>query len=251
MSDNNEITVTGMILASTPVGENDRRLVLLTRERGRITAFANGARRPTSHLLAATNPFSYGIFDLYEGRSSYTLRRADISEYFEKVASDLDCVLYGTFFLEVADYYGKEGLDESDRLLLLYVTMKAMAGKKIPLTLVKEIYLLRTTVLNGDWPDVFSCASCGKKEELTHFSFAKHGALCKDCAGKFGDAVPVSPDCLYALRFVESAEIGKLYSFVLSKPVEEEFTSIVEGYRKRYSGHTFKSEEFLQFPGVK
>lgn len=249
MSDNNEITVTGMILASTPVGENDRRLVLLTRERGRITAFANGARRPTSHLLAATNPFSYGTFDLYEGRSSYTLRRADILEYFEKVASDLDCVLYGTFFLEVADYYGKEGLDESDRLLLLYATMKAMAGKKIPLTLVKEIYLLRTTVLNGDWPDAFSCANCGKKEDLTHFSFSKHGALCSTCAPKFGDAVPVSPDCLYAMRYVESAEIGKLYSFVLSPAVEEEFTHFVEGYRKRYSGHTFKSEEFLQGMG--
>lgn len=250
MSDNgNEIKVTGMIIGSTPVGENDRRLVLLTRERGRITAFANGARRPTSHLLAATNPFSYGEFELYEGRNSYTLRRANISEYFEKIASDLDLVLYGSFFLEVADYYAKEGLDESGRLLLLYATLKTMAAGKIPLTLVKEIYLLRTTVLNGDWPDVFSCTSCGKKEDLTHFSYAKHGTLCTSCAPKFADAFPVSADTLYAMRHVESAEIGRLYTFVLSADAEAEFTRIVEGYRKRFSGHRFKSEDFLQVPG--
>ncbi len=250
MSDSgNEIQVTGMIIGSTPVGENDRRLVLLTRERGRITAFANGARRPTSHLLAVTNPFSYGTYLLYEGRNSYTLRRADISEYFEKITADLDCVLYGSFFLEVADYYAKEGLDESDRLLLLYATFRAMMAKKVPLTLIKEIYLLRTTVINGDWPDVFSCTDCGKKEDLTHFSFAKHGALCSACAGKYADAAAVSHDVLYAMQFVESADIGKLYSFVLSAEAEAEFTRLVEGYRRRNSGHTFKSEEFLQGMG--
>ena len=99
-----QVNVTGIILKAEPVGESDRRIVILTRERGKIAAFAKGARKQGSRLLASTNPFCFGEFKLYEGRSSYSVSEAAISNYFAPLREDYEGACYGMYFLEIMDY---------------------------------------------------------------------------------------------------------------------------------------------------
>ena len=66
----NAIKVRGMVISVMPIGEYDRRLEILTDTLGRISAFARGARKPSSALVSASRVFAFGEFELYEGRSA-------------------------------------------------------------------------------------------------------------------------------------------------------------------------------------
>ena len=85
-----EIKVTGLVLQTENIGEYDRRIVLLTKERGRISAFARGAKKATSPYAAACQPFTFGKFSLYEGKNSFNLMWAEVDNYFDNLKKDLD-----------------------------------------------------------------------------------------------------------------------------------------------------------------
>ncbi len=238
------IVLTGMVLSAIPIGEYDKRITILTRERGKITAFAKGARRSSNQLLAAANPFAFGQFEVYQGKSTYTVARAEISNYFRGLVEDYDMVCYGYYFLEMAEYYAQENADEAERLRLLYQSLRALESKKFSYDFIRGIYELKTLTINGEYPNVFSCISCGGEDDLFYFSMAKRGCICKKCQRETGGN-PIDSSTLYAMQYVISTSIEKLYTFKLSPQVQDEFLNLLKSYRKHYIGHTFKSEDFL------
>ena len=240
------ITVTGMVLAATPVGDYDKRMVILTRERGKITAFARGARKSTSPYLAIANPFVFGSFQLFEGRTALCLSQANIREYFTELAAKQPGVYYGFYFLEIADYYGREGNRETDMLNLLYITMKALIRGQISNRLIRAIFEMRAMMINGEYPRLFECGICGKTENLTVLSLEASGCICEGCRKQVKDGIPVSTSALYTLQYMVATPLEKIYSFTLKSEVEREVTRWVKRYIDRYTDKRFKSLEILE-----
>lgn len=239
------IVLTGMVLSAMPVGEYDKRIQILTRERGKVTAFARGARRPNSAFLAASNPFSFGRFEVYEGKTAYNVAKVMIDHYFRELASDLEAACYGFYFLEVAAYYTQENMDGTDFLNLLYLTLKALLRPSLDDSLVRRIYELRVLVLTGEYPNVFSCMGCGSREGLEYFSVSRHGTLCKECIRE-EPVLPLDGPALYALQYIITAPLEKLYTFALSPPVFGQLSKVISGYIHQYRNHEFKSEAMLE-----
>lgn len=240
------ITVTGMVLNAMPVGEYDKRITILTKERGKITAFARGARRPSSQLLAATNPFSFGEFEVFEGRSSYTMVRAAIHNYFRELAMDLDATYYAFYFLEFADYYCQENNDEREMLKLLYQSLRALESPAYDNRLVRLIFELKALAINGEAPNVFTCLACGAKEQVLHFSVKKGGALCESCRRMAVDAFCLDESTMYTMQYIISARIEKLYTFTVSDKVLLELQKVMHEYQRVYVAHSFKSLKILE-----
>lgn len=209
------ICVTGMILKQTPIGEYDRRICLLTKEMGKISAFARGVRKPGSRLAAAVIPFSFGRFQLYPGKSSYHLAEAEIQNYFETLRTDFEGACYGMYFAEVADYYARENNDERELLKLLYQSLRALCAPSLPNPLVRCIFELKAIAVNGEYPGP------PRDRQL------REGTL-------------------YALQYIVDSPVEKLYTFTVTKEVFEELSQVVDAYRKRFTDREFKSLEILK-----
>lgn len=207
-------SVTGLILKAEPFGEYDRRVVMLTRERGKIAAFAKGARRQGSRLLASTNPFCFGEFRLYEGRTSYSISEASIQNYFAPLREDFENACYGMYFLEVMDYYTRENNDEKEMLKLLYQSLRALCHKNLDNRLVRYIFEIKALALNGEYPGLPKDKSY---EEST----------------------------VYAAAFIVGTPVEKLYTFTVTEKVLKELQEIADVFRKRFIDRNFKSLEIL------
>lgn len=241
----NNTTITGMILSAMPVNEFDKRVTILTLDRGKIAAFAKGARRQNSPLLAATNPFVFGEFVVFEGRSSYNLVNASVTNYFSELTTDLANTYYGMFFLEMASYFTQENNDEKQVLRLLYQSLRALESGKYDRRLVKVIFEWKMLMLNGIYPNVFSCQCCGGKEDLYGFSVRRAGMLCASCCEK-EYARPLHPSALYTLQYIITTEITGLFRFSVTEEVLEQLEELLRDYRAQYVNHVFKSEKFLE-----
>lgn len=234
------LTMMGMVLTAMPVRDYDKRITILTKERGKITAFARGARRTGSQLLAATNPFSFGEFEMYEGKSAYTLTKANITNYFRELVNDLDAVGLAFYFAEFAEYFCQENNDEREMLKLLYQSFRALESSKIPKELVRVIFELKAITINGEGPDVFSCMHCHKKEDLTIFSVRRGGIFCSSC-GKSVQGKKIMDSTRYSMQYIISMPVEKLYSFTVSGEVLEELKAVMSEYMAHYVHHEFQS----------
>ena len=209
------INVTGIVLKQTPIGEYDRRICLLTKEKGKISAFARGARKPGNRLSAATNPFSFGQFKLYAGRDSYTISEAEIQNYFPELMTDYVGAYYGMYFAEVADYYTRENNDERQMMKLLYQSLRALGSPSLPNPLVQCVFELKAIAVNGEFPGI---PNDRKLEEST----------------------------IYALRYIVESPVEKLYTFTVTESVLQELRQIAKEYRERILDRKFKSLEILK-----
>ena len=241
--------VTGMVLSGTPVGEYDKRLVILTKERGKISAFARGARRPRSPLLAACEPFTFGEFSVYRGRDSYTVSSVEVNNYFSELRVDLDDIYMGMYFCEVADYFTRDNLDAREVLKLLYQSLRALKVPSLNRNLVKIIFEFKMIAVNGEAPRLFSCIRCGKKEDLFYFHKQESGILCDTCyhappyEGK--GAVQISGTSTYILQRIIASPVEKLYTFTVTEKVQKEMEGIVKQYFSEKTDREFTASKIL------
>ena len=212
MSDS--VSYTGMIIKSAPLREYDKRLILLTGEAGKITAFIRGARKQGSKFMGTTEPFCFGEFKLIPGKDAYTLVDTNISRHFEELREDYDAMVLASYFLEIADYYTRENMEAYKELNLIYASILAIISGRFDRRLIKCIYEIRSQVIAGEFPGI-------------------------------PDGRPFSETAVYTVDRIMQSDLQNLYSFSVSEEVVTELEYICEKTLNKVIDRKFNSVKLM------
>ncbi len=241
----NKIEVTGIVISQMPIGEFDKRVVVLTKEFGKVSAFARGARKPNSPFLAGSQPMAFGKFTLFPGRNAYSINNIEVSDYFASDITDPDQMYMGMYFLELADYFAKEGLEAGDMLNLVYRALRSLTKSGISPILIRRIYEFKMLVINGEYPDVFACGRCGSKENLDFFDASHDTLICENCHGALPDSKKLKTSTVYALQYIVTSPMNKLFAFSVKDDILEQLDNVIGSYMEKQVDKHFNSLDFL------
>ena len=202
-------TADALVLRTYKLGETDRIVVFLTRDRGKKRGVAKGARRPRSKFAGALEPLTEARVAYFEReqRELVGLNYAEAKRSPLTLRSE-GALGYSSYFAELLDGWAQEA-DADDRLYRLGASMLDALDSGVPvepLARYFEYWLLR---LQGVYPESRGSLSSAALEFLA----ASRSAA----PGQVGEL----PGGQAALRELEHAH-RQLIAMHLEKPVKSD-----------------------------
>jgi DNA repair protein RecO (recombination protein O) len=176
-----------VVLRTHKLGEADRIITLLSRERGKIRAVAKGVRRTSSKFGARLEPFSHIDLQFAVGRTLDVVTQVESLDAFgEPLVANYPAYTAGQVMLETADrLVVEEGEPAVQQYQLLVGALKVLnrgtSDGPRAATLILDSYLLRAMAVAGYAPSFADCARCGLVGPHQAFSPGVGGVVCETC----------------------------------------------------------------------
>jgi DNA repair protein RecO (recombination protein O) len=235
-----------IVLSSVDYGDADRIVTLFTLGRGRLSAFAAGARKSRRRFPGALEPSTHLKARLVERRGdTYRLDAADVVTTFHHVRGDLGRIARSLYALELCreltrDHEPHPQLFQS----LLEYLAQLDARRAGPTSLIA--FELDTLARAGFRPQFSPCVRCGGAVfERARFDPDVGGALCERCAPEFPYAVPADGQVVEALARLQDGERVPFEAGIRAQARE-----LLNLFIEHHLGRRLKSVDFLTQVGI-
>jgi len=206
------LSTEALVLRRFDTGEADRVVWLLTPDRGRLSAFAAGARTSRRRFAGAIEPFTHLSVQLTAPRRGDLWRLVDVEilDAHVTLRGSLDAMACASAASELMAALAVEGATPRGRtghyeVLLAY--LRALAHRPM---VANDLYrfLLLALESSGVRPRLATCARCGRSESTAaeHFDPTEGGRLCGGCRPRASGVQPLASPLLQALRLFEAGE---------------------------------------------
>ena len=193
----------GIVLRTYKLGEADRIVVFLTKDRGKVRAVAKGVRKTKSKFGSRLEPMSHCVLQFYEGRELDLVTQAESVDNFRAIREDLDRISRGVSMLEVADQLAQEGEVNPQLYRMLLGALRTLESSASPL--VTPAFYWKVLALEGYRPEVDTCVQCGADDvPLIAFDVESGGLLCRVCRR----GTPITAEAVVLLRQILGGELN-------------------------------------------
>ncbi|MFS0575256.1 DNA repair protein RecO [Sporosarcina sp. 179-K 3D1 HS] len=234
----------GIVLRSIPYGESNKIVTVFTREAGKMTAMARGAKKPASRLASITQPFMECSFLIRTGRGMGTLEQGEPINSMRFIREDLEATAYASYVVELIDRLTEDQERVSGVYGLLSDALHAIDEQYDPeaIALFVEWKMLPVA---GIHPVLHQCANCGATEGEFAFSFQQIGFLCHRCFAIDRYIIRLSPTQLRLIRTFYNVPINRLGNLTLKKSTKQFMKKIIRTIYDEQVGVRLKSRAFL------
>ncbi|MFX3674416.1 MAG: DNA repair protein RecO [Paenisporosarcina sp.] len=236
--------IEGIVLKTQDYGESNKIVTLYSREVGKITAMARGAKKPASRLSAITQPFTHGSFLIQQGRGMGTMQQGEQVESYRHIREDIEATAYASFVVELIDRAVEDRTPQTAIFNLLQQALHAISEEYDPeaIALFVEWKMLPVT---GIYPTLHQCVNCGATEGEFAFSFQQIGFLCHRCFSLDPYIIRLTPSHVKLIRTFYTVSIEQVGKLTLKKETKTFIKKIVRTIYEEQTGIRLKSRLFL------
>jgi DNA repair protein RecO (recombination protein O) len=235
-----------IVLSTVDYGDADRLAVLFTEGRGKLTAFAAGARKSKRRFAGALQPGAVIRAQLVERRGT-TVRMdgADIEMSFSAIRGDLSIIARALYTLELCRELLRDHEPHLELFggLIRYLQLldQRRAG---PTSLIA--FELQALALAGLMPRLDQCALCGGDFSRGVVFDPEHGgAVCEECRPRVHYGVPMSIALLRSLYGIQRGHTDPIPSESRRRARE-----ILNLFISHQLGRKLKSVDFMAQVGL-
>lgn len=208
---------TGIVLRVIPFSETSCIVTMFTRDFGKVTTMAKGARRPKSPFEAALDVLALCriVFLNKNSDAMGLLTEAKLERRFRSATRSLDRLYAGYYIVELLNSMTDDGdphpeLFELSTQVICQIDSSEISDEEVGLALLN--YELKMLSILGHLPMLTKCVSCGReKTTIARVSFGLNagGILCGACRGGESNIVSLSPEGLQFLLKIVGGQIGE------------------------------------------
>lgn len=172
----------GIVLTAYDIQDSSRIVRLFTKEEGKLSFIARGARRNKSRVLNLTEPFMEGTFQLQEGRSLLYIRDGQIQEAHLGLRRRPMRLACAQMAVEAMGILPEREPDPGIYALLQrFLMVLEDAADAAPIRLLSA-FLMKMASFLGFRPTLGACLECGKRmnPSSVFFDIASGGVFCED-----------------------------------------------------------------------